>query len=157
VTGLVKTGLASVTGGTSVWLPWAIAGLIIAGLGGAVWVQTSRLHAAETETTSAKHDLGIAQSDVTRWTAHSSEQDAEIASLNKQLAQRVADAAAADQAAQANADAQAAAVANLQIQLKRLKEQAHAHPDQVRPLGPIVLDVLRSGQAGTTPAAPGRH
>ncbi|HVJ31689.1 MAG TPA: hypothetical protein VND94_01125 [Terriglobia bacterium] len=138
---------------------WIISGITALALTTTIGVLKWKLHTAEAELAQsasdlkiADHDLDIAQQDVTRWTLHSAGQDAEIASLNRQLAQHIADAARADRVAQANADAQAAAVATLQSQIQKMKEQARAHPDQVRPLGPIVLDVLHADKTGTTPA-----
>lgn len=131
------------TGGSSIWLPWAIAGGLALALGGTLWVQSARLDAARSARDAAVQALDMIRQDRDRQAAAVAQRDKVIAEQTAQLEQHRADEAKAAQvAAQVESDRQAQ-IAKLKTDLASLKEKARANPDQVRPLGPIVLDALR--------------
>jgi len=63
MSGLIKTGIGFFTGGTSVWLPYAIvAGVVAAGTGWGMWslILSPRLEAAQLRVSKAEYELGLA-------------------------------------------------------------------------------------------------
>jgi hypothetical protein len=139
-------------------LPWALLGLAVAGLDAALWVENARLGAAKTALQSALHDRDMAQADAKRWAGSAGQLQKVIDSQAAQLTHQAADLVTAEQVADDTAQAQAIEISSLANQIETLKARAHAHPDQVRPLGPIVTDVLGSlykagsGGPATAPA-----
>lgn len=137
-------------------LPWAIGGVIILGLGGALWLQTGRLHNAEAALKTETAKAALYQSSADGWQAASKQRDGIIADQQAELTKLAADRRAAQAIADQQAAEDAARVTELSDQLASLKAKANAHPDQVRPLGPIVnsvLDGLCGAAAKADPAA----
>lgn len=136
-------------------LPWVIVAVVILGLVGALWLQTGRLHNAQTalKTEQAKSALYKASAD--GWQAASAQRDGIIADQAAELTKLATDKRNAQAIADQTAATAATKLTDLQHQLATLKARANAHPDQVRPLGPIVSDVLDSlcGAGSADPAA----
>jgi uncharacterized protein (DUF3084 family) len=125
-------------------LPWALLGMAIFGLGAAIWVQSARLEAAQAQARSLEQRLQAATVDAARWQAASGARDDVIRDQATQLERLKADAALAQRVADETEAARQQQMADLNQQIVQWKARAHAHPDQVRPLGPIVVDVLGS-------------
>lgn len=140
-------------------LPWALLGLAVAGLGTVFWVESSRLSAARTQLASALRDRDTALADAKRWAGSAGQMQKVIDDQATQLTHQAADLAKAQQVADETAQAQATEISSLTNQLGNIKARAHAHPDQIRPLGPIVTDVLgslqRAGPSGLATAPAG--
>jgi hypothetical protein len=117
-------------------------------LGAADAVLHARIAVKEAEIAGLSDQLGIASADVNRW-QQSAEQrqgviDRQAASLRRLesdgLSARVLAAASIDKATQR--------IAALEANLTQWKEVAHARPEDVRALGPIVRSALHSGALG---------
>ncbi len=136
------------------WVLLAAIGLI---LGAALWAQTMRVEAARREAQGLEQRLQMADADTTRWRVAARQRDDVIRDQAGQLARLRADAAAAAQIADQAEALRRQQLADLTQQITQMKVRAHAHPDQVRPLGPIVTDVLgslrREADGAATPAA----
>lgn len=140
-------------------LPWALLAAAVLLLGGALWVQSARLGAAKTEIKTLTERADTLHQDVDRWQKSAGSMQRVIDDQAAELTQHRADAVKAQAIADATAESQAQEISSLTNQIQSMKERARVHPDQVRPLGPIVLDVLASMQreAGPAPAAPASH
>lgn len=125
-------------------LPWALLGMAVLGLGAATWVQSARLDGAQIEARSFQSKMQSAVADAARWQAASGQRDDVIRDQASELEHLKADAALAQHVADQAEAARRQQLADLNQQIAQLKARAHAHPDQVRPLGPIVVDVLGS-------------
>lgn len=125
-------------------LPWAICACAILGLSAALWVEVVRLDAARAALSAARHDDEIAQADAKRWAVAGARMQKIIDDQAAQLSRQAANLAGAARVADDLAAAQAKKISVLSDQIDALKARAHAHPDQARPLGPIVTDVLAS-------------
>lgn len=141
------TFLAPVAAELSGWtikkvLPWVFVGVAIAGFGAALWVQSARIGAARSALESAQHDRDVARADAKRWMGSVDQMQRVIADQATQLTRQAADMRKAQQIADEAAQNQAQEISKLGMQLDSLKARAHAHPDQVRVLGPLVRDVL---------------
>jgi len=152
--------VAAELGGWSVrkFLPWLLVAAISLCLGSVLWVQSARRDAVRAADTSLKPRLDHADADVARWEAAAGQRDDVIRDQASQLTRLRADAAAATAIADATEVERRRQLADLTQQIAQLKARAHAHPDQTRPLGPIVLDVLgglRQPAGGAAAAAAG--
>lgn len=150
--------VAANLGGWSVrkLLPWLLFVAIILSLGAALWVQSARLEAVRAADTALHQRLDRADADVARWQAAAGQRDDVIRDQAAQLTRQRADAAAAAMIADATEVERRRQLNDLTQQIAQLKARAHAHPDQIRSLGPIVLDVLgglhqQAGGAATAP------
>jgi uncharacterized membrane-anchored protein YhcB (DUF1043 family) len=141
---------------------WIIAGVTALALSATIGVLKWKLHSVEATAaqssaalTVARHDLDLARQSSVQWQDRSAQQQQEIDSLNRQLSQRIADSIKADLAEADLEDAHQQQIADLTAKLRQLKEQAHAHPDQVRPLGPLAVGSLSWTPGGPAAAAAG--
>lgn len=125
-------------------LPWAVCACLIFGLSMALWVEAARLDAVRAALAAARHDEELAQADAKRWAGADARMQRIIDDQAAQLSRQAADLAGAERVADELAATQARKISVLSDQIDALKARAHAHPDQVRPLGPIVTDVLVS-------------
>ncbi len=122
---------------------WGAIATIILGLIAAVWVQSARLSGARAARDAAVQALDLIIQDRDRQVAALVSRDKVIAEQAMQLERHRADEAKVRQlAAQLDAEREVQLI-KLKSDLASLKEKARANPDQVRPLGPIVLDTLR--------------
>jgi len=135
-------------------LPWAIVAVAVIGLGGFAWIQSARLHAAQETIGTLRDRADTLAVDVLRWQKSAADMQGVIDDQAAQLTRQTADLAKAQSIADETAQQQAAEISDLNNQLDALKARANAHPDQVRPLGPIVLDVLGGMRGEGRPAAP---
>jgi hypothetical protein len=155
------TALAAEAGG-GIWrklLPWGLLLLVTVILTGVVMIRSTQLESARVELASARHDGEIAKADTQRWMAATAGLRKIIDDQAMQLKRQAADLARAQQIADESARMQAAQVTLLDTQLQSLKARADAHPTDIRPLGPIVTDVLNglrrviADQPAASPAA----
>jgi hypothetical protein len=132
-------------------LKLAIAGgmlLAIVVLGATSAVLWSRLDAKDAEITSLAQQLSIAAADAVRWQDAAAERQGVIDRQALQLRRLESDGAAARAIADRNADQAQQKIAALEARLSKLKEAAHARPQDVRQLGPLVRDALQSDALG---------
>jgi hypothetical protein len=127
--------------------------------GGLAWsrhelaVLTIERDAADARIAAAEQQRDLATQDAARWQGASALRDRAIADLDAAMARQSA-AVEAERAARQRADRIAAAEASaarqageaLQQRISAAEENAHAHPDQVRKLGPIARDLARQLQ-----------
>ena len=125
-------------------LPWLVLAAAITMLAAAVWLQTMRLQASRIALRAATAQVDLRQQDAERWRSAAGQRDTVIRDQARQLARLRADALLAQQVADDLEAARRKQVGDLDKQLKQLQARAHANPDQVRPLGPLVIDVLGS-------------
>lgn len=123
-------------------LPWGLLLLVTLGLGAVIVVRSAQLEAARSALTAARHEDEMAKADVQRWTTATAQMRKVIDDQAMQLKRQAADLAAAQQIADESAAAEAMARNRLNSQLQSLKARADAHPTEIRPLGPLVIDVL---------------
>jgi len=121
------------------WLRWIVAGAAMAGLVGLWrWERHDRLAAARMEQ-AALRETALARADAARWQAAAAQRDQALALQTAAIERLRFDAARAESAAhKASIQSRAAAVA-ASLRIRELEEEAHARPEDVRPLGPIVL------------------
>jgi cytoskeletal protein RodZ len=137
-------------------LPWAIVVVVIAGLGGALWLQTGRLHNARAALETMTSDRNLQKASAEGWQAASAERDQVIKDQAADLTKLAADKRHAQQIADQQVADQAKAIMHLNDTISAMKARANAHPEQTVPLGAIANDVLDSlcGKAGAAdPAA----
>jgi small-conductance mechanosensitive channel len=134
-------------------LPWLLLGAVGLCLGSAIWVQTARLEASRKTVGALQQRLDAADADAARWQAATGQRDDIIRDQAAQLTRLRADVAAAARMADATEADQRQRVTDLIQQIAQWKARAHAHPDQTRQLGPIVLDALGSLRQQTGPAS----
>jgi hypothetical protein len=122
--------------------------LAIIGLFATVTVLRSRLEAKTAEIAGLSRQLSVATDDAARWQAAAAQRQGVIDRQALTLRRLESDGAAARRIAAANAEQADRRIAALESKLSQLKEAAHARPDDVRPLGPIVRGFLQSGSLG---------
>lgn len=129
------------------WLKWVAIGLAFVGLTGLwQWERHDRL-AAERGEKAAILQLDLARADADRWKAASDQRDQAIVELKAALERQNAavlrlqfSLSGADEAAARAADDDRAQRAALDQRIRQLEDEAHAHPDQVVPVGPLVRE-----------------
>jgi hypothetical protein len=121
-----------------------IAAIVVLGATSAVlW---SRIEAKEAEIVSLTGQRDLAAADADRW-LHAAEQRQGIIDRQALTLRRLeSDGQAARAIAAATTDKAASRIAALEATILKLKEAAHARPDDVRLLGPVVRDALPSLQ-----------
>jgi hypothetical protein len=118
--------------------------LAIVAFGAATAVLKSRLDAKEAAISSLSQQLAMAAGDAARWRLAAEQRQGVIDRQAATLRRLESDAAAARAIAEANETRAGQRIAALEARLSELKEAAHARPEDVRPLGPIVLGALPS-------------
>jgi hypothetical protein len=132
--------------GNRAWLRWVAVGVTLAALLGLWrWERHDRLLAEQSERM-ARAALQMAGDDVARWQAAAAQRDRALAARDAALAIQSAAierlrayAAKAAAAARRTALENSAAAQAAAARLRELEEEAHARPEDVRDLGPIVL------------------
>jgi hypothetical protein len=122
--------------------------LAIVLLGATSAVLWSRLAAKQAAIESLTQQRDLASGDAQRWHQASGERQAIIDRQALALRRLESDGAAARAIADTTMTQAQAKIATLEKQIGTLKENAHARPQDVRPLGPIVRDALHSGTLG---------
>jgi hypothetical protein len=117
-------------------------------LGATSAVLWSRLEAKEAAIVSLTQQRDIAAADALRWQRAAAEREGVIDRQALSLRRLESDGQAARVLADATTDQAAQRIAALEAKLSKLKEVAHARPDDVRLLGPVVRDALQSGALG---------
>jgi hypothetical protein len=120
--------------------------LAIVLLGATSAVLWSRIAAKQAAIESLAQQLDVAAGDVQRWQSAAAERQAVIDRQALTLRRLENDGQAARAIAAANGTKAEQRIAALETKLSQLKEAAHAKPDDVRRLGPIVRDALPSLQ-----------
>jgi hypothetical protein len=115
-------------------------------LGATSAVLWSRIAAKQAAIESLTQQRDVAAADATRWQDAVAERQAIIDHQALTLRRLESDGQAARAVAEANSDKAAQLIAALEAQLSKLKEAAHARPQDVRALGPIVRNALPSLQ-----------
>lgn len=155
------TALASDVGG-GVWrrlFPWCLLLVVVIGLVAALIVRSAQLKAAQVELAVTRHEGDMAKADTQRWLVATTHMQKIIDGQAAQLKRQAADLMRAQQIADENARAEETRLGILNSQLANLKARADARPADIRPLGPLVTDVLNgmrrdtAGQSGASPAA----
>ena len=113
-------------------------------LGAANAVLHARIATKEAEIAGLTDQLGVASADVKRWQQSAEQRQGVIDRQALTLRRLESDGAAARIIAVANTDKATQRIAALEAQLSQLKEAAHARPEDVRALGPIVRSALPS-------------
>jgi len=132
-------------------LKLAIAGgmvLLIVILGATSAVLWSRLDAKDAQITSLREQLDVAAGDARRWETAAEERQGIIDRQALTLRRLESDGQAARAIADQQHDQAQQRIAALEAKVSNLKEAAHARPEDVRGLGPIVRDALQSGAVG---------
>ncbi len=117
-------------------------------LGATVAVLWSRLDAKAAAIGSLTEQRDLAAGDAARWQQAATERQAVIDRQALALRRLESDGAAARRIAEATTAQAAQRIATLESRISQLKEAAHARPEDVRPLGPVVRDALRAGALG---------
>jgi len=117
--------------------------LAIVLLGATCLVLRARIAAQDSEIVSLTEQRQMAAADARRWQDAALQRQAIIDRQALALRRLESDGRAARSLAVANADQAARKIAALETRLSQIKEAAHAKPEDVRPLGPIVRDALR--------------
>lgn len=118
--------------------------LAIVVLGATSAVLCSRLGAKDAEITSLARQLGVAAADAVRWQDAAARKQEVIDRQAAILRRLETDGQAARAIADQNEDKAQEKIAALESRISQFKETAHARPEDVRPLGPIVHDALPS-------------
>jgi hypothetical protein len=118
--------------------------LAIVVLGATVAVLQSRIAAKEAAIESLAQQLSMAAADADRWRQAAAQRQGVIDRQAATLRRLESDGQAARMIAAANAEKADQRIAALEAGLAKLKETAHARPQDVRLLGPIVRDALPS-------------
>ncbi len=117
--------------------------LVIVLLGATCLVLRARIAAQDSEIVSLTEQRQMATADATRWQDAALQRQAIVDRQALALRRLESDGQAARSLAVANADQTARKIAALETRLSQIKEAAHAKPEDVRALGPIVRDALR--------------
>lgn len=117
--------------------------LAIVVLGATCLVLRAQIAAQDSEIVSLTEQRAMAAGDAARWQAAALERQAIVDRQALALRRLESDGQAARALAAATADHAAQAIAALETRLSQIKEAAHAKPEDVRALGPIVRDALR--------------
>lgn len=148
MTGPVKAGLGFFGLGSGISL-WACAVIFAAGLAAGatpayIW-EHRVVTVAEAQRDAAKQAADLASQDAQRWHDASDQRDQQLRAMGDALTRQNAAVAklqfSLDQANTAAAKAEADtrdARAQFDQRIQEIEDEAHAHPDQVVPLGPIV-------------------
>ncbi|HVO02191.1 MAG TPA: hypothetical protein VMT54_08315 [Candidatus Cybelea sp.] len=128
------------------WLSWVAAGLAVAVLVGLWrWERHDRI-AAEKAEQAALSARDLAEADAARWQAAAEARDRALAERDQAIAAQSAaierlrfDAARAETIAQGASAAAREAEQAADARIRELETEARAKPDDVRPLGPLVL------------------
>ena len=120
--------------------------LAIVMLGAASAVLWSRIAAKQAVIESLTQQLDLATGDVTRWKSAAAERQGVIDRQALTLRRLESDGQAARAIAESNVAKGEQRIAALEAKISQLKEAAHARPDDVRRLGPIVRSALPSLQ-----------
>jgi len=115
-------------------------------LGATSAILWSRLEAKEAAITSLTQQRDLAAGDVARWQKAAEERGGIIERQAFLLRRLESDGQAARLVADAATDKAEQRIVALEAKLSKLKEAAHARPDDVRLLGPVVRDALTSLQ-----------
>ena len=118
--------------------------LAIVVLGATSAVLWSRIAAKEAEIVSLTQQLSVAAGDAARWQEAAEERQGVIDRQALTLRRLESDGQAARRVAEANTAKAEQRIAALETRISQLKELAHARPEDVRLLGPIVRDALPS-------------
>jgi hypothetical protein len=118
--------------------------LAIVMLGATSAVLWSRLAAKEAAITSLTQQRDVAAADAVRWQSAAEQRQGVIDRQALTLRRLESDGQAARAIAAANAGKAEQRIAVLETRLSQMKEAAHARPEDVRLLGPIVRDALTS-------------
>lgn len=116
--------------------------LLIVVLGATAAVLRSRLAAKDAEIVSLSEQRALAAGDAARWQSAATERQGVIDRQAASLRRLESDGAAARAVAEASAGKAAERIAALEARISQLKEAAHARPEDVRELGPIVRSAL---------------
>jgi len=116
--------------------------LAIIMLGATVAVLWSRVDAKQAAVTSLTQQRDLAAADAARWQGAAEQRQGVIDRQAQSLRRLESDGQAARAIADANAGQAEQRIASLEAQISKLKEAAHARPEDVRDLGPIVRDAL---------------
>ena len=117
--------------------------VVLAATSAALW---SRVGAKEAEIVSLTQQLDVAAADAARWQAAAEQRQGVIDRQALTLRRLESDGQAARAIAAANSDKAEQRIATLEAKISQLKEAAHARPEDVRRLGPIVRSALPSLQ-----------
>jgi hypothetical protein len=123
--------------------------LAIVVLGSSSAILWSRLSAKEAAIVSLTRQCALAAGDARRWQSAAQERQRVIDRQALALRRLESDGQAARTIAEAHAEKTAARIAALETRIAQLKEAAHARPEDVRELGPLVRDALQSGALGS--------
>ena len=104
----------------------------------------ARITAKEAEIAGLTDQLGVASADAKRWQQSAEQRQGVIDRQAASLRRLEADGQAARVLAAANTNKAMQRISALEAKLTQLKEAAHARPEDVRPLGPIVRSALPS-------------
>ncbi|GAB2176712.1 hypothetical protein DLREEDagr8_22700 [Dongia sp. agr-C8] len=126
-----------------VFLGMALATVLLGATTAVLW---SRLDAKEAAIASLTQQRDLAAADAARWQGAAAERAGVIERQAQSLRRLESDGQAARAIAASHADQAAQRIAVLEAKISHLKEAAHARPDDVRLLGPIVRDALPSLQ-----------
>jgi hypothetical protein len=118
--------------------------LLIVILGATSAVLWSRLDAKDAEITSLTDQREVAAADAKRWERAADQRQGVIERQASSLRRLESDGAAARMIADQQQDQAQQKIAALEVKVSKLKEAAHARPEDVRQLGPIVRDALSS-------------
>jgi len=113
-------------------------------LGATSVVLWSRIAAKEAAIVSLTQQLELATGDAQRWQGAAEQRQGVIDRHALTLRRLESDGQAARAIAEANAGKAEQRIAALETRISQLKEAAHARPEDVRLLGPIVRDALTS-------------
>lgn len=116
--------------------------LAIVLLGATTAILWSRLSAKQAAIISLTQQRDLAAADASRWQLAAEQRQGVIERQAQTLRRLESDGEAARAIAAAQADHTAKRIAALESKISQLKEAAHARPDDVRLLGPIVRDAL---------------
>jgi|1185.fasta_scaffold1072091_1 hypothetical protein len=122
--------------------------LAIVGLAATSAVLWSRIAAKQAAIESLSQQRDVAAADAGRWQDAATARQAVVDRQALALRRLESDGQAARVIAAANASQAELRIASLEAKLSKLKEAAHARPDDVQRLGPIVRDALQSGALG---------
>jgi hypothetical protein len=117
--------------------------VVLAATSAVLW---SRIGAKEAEIVSLTQQLDVAAADAARWQAAAEQRQGVIDRQALTLRRLESDGQAARAIAAANSDKAEQRIATLEAKISQLKEAAHARPEDVRRLGPIVRSALPSLQ-----------
>jgi hypothetical protein len=120
--------------------------LAIVVLGATNAVLWSRLAAKEAAIESLSQQVSVSAADAERWQGAAEERQGVIDRQAATLRRLESDGQAARAIAVANLAKAEQRIATLEAKISKLKETAHARPEDVRLLGPIVRDALPSLQ-----------